>query len=48
MDLGSSTTRVAFPSADFIDYRFRYAFDIVRVGINYKLGSPPPPVVAKY
>lgn len=46
MDLGSSTTRVAFPSGDFIDYRFRHAFDLVRVGINYKLDAPP--VVAKY
>lgn len=45
-DLGSSTTRVAFPSGDFIDYRFRHTYDIVRVGINYKFGSTP--VVAKY
>jgi len=46
VDLGSSTTRVAFPSGDFIDYRFRHAYDTVKVGINYKFGSTP--VVAKY
>lgn len=46
VDLGSSTTRVAFPSGDFIDYHFRHAYDTVRVGINYKFG--PTPVVAKY
>lgn len=46
IDLGSSVTRVAFPSGDFIDYRFKHAYDIARVGINYKL--TPPAVVAKY
>ncbi|HZE55316.1 MAG TPA: outer membrane beta-barrel protein [Bradyrhizobium sp.] len=46
IDLGSSTIRVAFPTGDFIDYRFRHAYDVAKVGINLKLGAPP--VVAKY
>ncbi len=48
VDLGSTTTRMVFPVApvNFIDYRFQHAYDIVRVGINYKWGDGT--VVAKY
>jgi len=48
VDLGSTTTRVLFPVApiNFIDYRFQHAYDVARVGINYKWGGGP--VVAKY
>jgi outer membrane immunogenic protein len=47
VDLGSVTTRVLFAVSptDFLDYRFRHNYDIVRVGLNYKWGGP---VVAKY
>lgn len=48
VDLGSTTTRVLFPVApvNFLDYRFQHAYDVVRVGINYKWGGGV--VVAKY
>jgi outer membrane immunogenic protein len=48
VDLGGTTLRVLFPVApiNFIDYRFQHAYDVARVGINYKWGGGP--VVAKY
>ena len=48
IDLGSTTLRVLFPVApvNFLDYRFQHAYDVARVGINYKWGGGP--MVAKY
>ncbi|MET4390734.1 hypothetical protein ABIB73_006519 [Bradyrhizobium sp. F1.4.3] len=47
MDLGSSNTTAAFPSGDFLTYRFRHEYDTVRAGLNYKFTTGGP-VVAKY
>lgn len=45
VDLGA---RVLFPVApvNFLDYRFQHAYDVARVGINYKWDGGA--VVAKY
>jgi outer membrane immunogenic protein len=49
VDLGTRTDRQTFAvsATDFLDYRFKHAYDIVRVGLNYKLNWGGP-VVAKY